>query len=120
MQMSAPEAVDFDSEPQHVKNLYGLDHDRTRDFGKKCLLARRLVEQGVRFIQIYSGGNHNDANWDAHGDLEKNHNYYTGNTEADRGLAGGSSAARDARRDIDHGVVSLVASQRLSMPGHGS
>tara|TARA_B100001540_G_scaffold112757_1_gene101104 strand:+ start:303 stop:881 length:579 start_codon:yes stop_codon:yes gene_type:complete len=46
MQMSAPEAVDFDSEPEHVKNLYGLDQDRTRDFGKKCLLARRLVERG--------------------------------------------------------------------------
>ena len=86
MQMSAPEAVDFDSEPQHVKNLYGLDHDRTRDFGKKCLLARRLVERGVRFIQIYSGGNHNDANWDAHGDLEKNHNYHAGNT--DKPIAG--------------------------------
>jgi uncharacterized protein (DUF1501 family) len=45
------------------------------------LLARRLVERGVRFIQIYSGGNHNDANWDAHGDLEKNHNYHAGNTD---------------------------------------
>ena len=86
MQMSAPEAVDFDGEPEHVKNLYGLNQDRTRDFGKKCLLARRLVERGVRFIQIYSGGNHNDANWDAHGDLEKNHNYHAGNT--DKPIAG--------------------------------
>jgi hypothetical protein len=86
MQMSAPEAVDFDTEPEHVKNLYGLNQDRTRDFGKKCLLARRLVERGVRFIQIYSGGNHNDANWDAHGDLVKNHNYHAGNT--DKPIAG--------------------------------
>jgi hypothetical protein len=81
MQMSAPEAVDFDSEPEHIHKLYGLDQKRTADFGRKCLLARRLVERGVRFIQIYSGGNHNDANWDAHGDLEKNHNYHAGNTD---------------------------------------
>ena len=81
MQMSAPEAVDFDSEPGHIKKLYGIDQKRTADFGRKCLLARRLVERGVRFIQIYSGGNHNDANWDAHGDLEKNHNYHAGNTD---------------------------------------
>jgi hypothetical protein len=81
MQMSAPEAVDFDSEPGHIQKLYGLDQKRTQDFGRKCLLARRLVERGVRFIQIYSGGNHNDANWDAHGDLEKNHNYHAGNTD---------------------------------------
>ena len=46
---------------------------KTQDFGRKCLLARRLVERGVRFIQIYSGGAHNDDNWDAHGDLVKNH-----------------------------------------------
>jgi len=86
MQMSAPEAVDLDSEPEHVKELYGVGEDRTDDFGRKCMLARRLVERGVRYIQIYSGGNHNDANWDAHGDLEKNHNYHAGNT--DKPIAG--------------------------------
>ena len=86
MQMSAPEAVDFDQEPEHLKQLYGIGEKRTDDFGKKCLLARRLVERGVRFIQIYSGGNHNDANWDAHGDLMKNHSYHAGNT--DKPIAG--------------------------------
>jgi hypothetical protein len=86
MQASAPEAVDLDQEPEKVKSLYGIDGSRTEDFGKKCLLARRMVERGVRFIQIYSGGNHNDANWDAHGDLEKNHNYHAGNT--DKPIAG--------------------------------
>jgi len=86
MQMSAPEAVDFGSEPEHIKQIYGLGEKRTEDFGRKCLLARRLVERGVRYIQIYSGGNHNDANWDAHGDLEKNHNYHAGNT--DKPIAG--------------------------------
>ena len=86
MQTTAPEAVDIENEPEHVKNLYGIGHERTEDFGKKCLLARRLVERGVRFVQIYSGGAHNDDNWDAHGDLEKNHNYHAGNT--DKPIAG--------------------------------
>ncbi len=81
MQMSTPEAVDLDSEPEGIRQLYGLDNNRTEDFGRKCLLARRLVERGVRFIQIYSGGNHNDNNWDAHGDLKKNHDYHAGNTD---------------------------------------
>jgi len=86
MQSSAPEAVDVDGEAEHIKTMYGIDHDRTEDFGKKCLLARRLVERGVRFIQIYSGGAHNDQNWDAHGDLKKNHDWHAGNT--DKPIAG--------------------------------
>lgn len=86
MQSAAPEAVDVDSEPQYVKDLYGMDRTNTDDFGRKCLLARRLVERGVRFIQIYSGGHHNDNNWDAHGDLVKNHSFHAGNT--DKPIAG--------------------------------
>jgi len=86
MQATAPEAIDIDKEKEHTKKLYGLDQERTEDFGKKCLLARRLVERGVRFIQIYSGGAHNDDNWDAHGDLEINHNKHAGNT--DKPIAG--------------------------------
>jgi len=86
MQTAAPEAIDIEKEPDHIKNLYGIDGSRTDDFGRKCLLARRLVQRGVRFIQIYSGGNHNDANWDAHGDLVKNHSYHAGNT--DKPIAG--------------------------------
>ena len=86
MQSTAPEAIDLDSEPEHIKKLYGMDESRTQDFGRKCMLARRLVERGVRFIQIYSGGAHNDANWDAHGNLEKNHNFHAGNT--DKPIAG--------------------------------
>jgi hypothetical protein len=81
MQATAPEAIDIDSEPEPIKKLYGLDQPRTADFGRKCLLARRLVERGVRFIQVYSGGAHNDANWDAHGDLVKNHEFHAGNTD---------------------------------------
>jgi hypothetical protein len=86
MQTSAPEAIDLSSESEQTKALYGMDQERTADFGRKCLLARRLVERGVRFIQIYSGGAHNDQNWDAHGDLVKNHEFHAGNT--DKPIAG--------------------------------
>jgi hypothetical protein len=86
MQKHAPEAVDVSQEPDYVQAMYGIDEERTRDFGRKCLLARRLVERGVRFIQIYSGGGHNDDNWDAHTDMMKNHGFHAGNT--DKPIAG--------------------------------
>ncbi len=86
MQQHAPEAVDLASESEKTKSLYGIDNPKTEDFGKRCLLARRLVERGVRFVQLYAGGAHNDDNWDAHGDLEKNHNYHAGRT--DKPIAG--------------------------------
>lgn len=81
MQSSAPEAVDLSQETQQTLDMYGVDKPRTDDFGRRCLIARRLVERGVRFIQLYSGGAHNDDNWDAHGDLKKNHDYHAGNTD---------------------------------------
>lgn len=86
MQQHAPEAVDFAQETDATRKLYGLDNPATEDFGRKCLLARRLVERGVRFIQVYSGGNHNDYNWDAHGDLVANHTKHAGAT--DKPIAG--------------------------------
>lgn len=86
MQSTAPEAVDFGKEDADTLALYGIDNERTADFGRKCLLARRLVERGVRFIQIYSGGAHNDDNWDAHSDIMKNHNKHAGDT--DKPIAG--------------------------------
>ena len=81
MQQHAPEAVDFAQETAATQKLYGINEPKTDDFGRKCLLARRLVERGVRFIQIYSGGNHNDYNWDAHGDLVVNHTKHAGATD---------------------------------------
>jgi hypothetical protein len=81
MQKHAPEAVDFSKETKETLALYGIDGSRTEDFGRKCLLARRLVERGVRFIQVYSGGAHNDDNWDAHTDMKVNHNKHAGNTD---------------------------------------
>ncbi len=61
-------------------------HDQTRIYAAECLLARRLVERGVRFIQVYSGGAHNDDNWDAHTDIVKNHSKHAGDT--DKPIAG--------------------------------
>ena len=69
MQMSAPEAVDFSSEPAHVKSLYGIDEGHTEEFGKQLLLARRLAERGVRFIQVCHAGGGNGG-WDSHGDMK--------------------------------------------------
>ena len=86
MQSHAPEAVDLSSEGQDTRELYGIDQPKTEDFGRKCLMTRRLVERGVRFIQVYSGGNHDDNNWDAHGDLEFNHDKHAGAT--DKPIAG--------------------------------
>jgi hypothetical protein len=81
MQRHAPEAVDLVPESPETRALYGIDQPRTRDFGRKCLIARRLVERGVRFVQIYSGGAHNDDNWDAHKDLVENHSKHAGRTD---------------------------------------
>ena len=86
MQATAPEAIDIDAEDEETRELYGVNDSKTEKFGRKCILARRLVERGVRFIQLYSGGAHNDENWDAHGDLEKNHNLHAG--ETDKPIAG--------------------------------
>ncbi len=68
MQQVAPSVLNLDQEPAHIKTLYGLDDKTTENFGKQCLLARRLVEAGVRFIQISSG-----QVWDQHGGLREGH-----------------------------------------------
>ena len=86
MQRHAPEAVDLTRESAETTALYGMDEARTRDFGRRCLLARRMVERGVRFVQLYAGGAHNDSNWDAHGDLVANHTTHAGRT--DKPIAG--------------------------------
>ncbi|MCI0379750.1 MAG: DUF1501 domain-containing protein [Gemmataceae bacterium] len=93
MQSYAPEAVDLTQETEETKNLYGMNERRSEVFGRQCLLARRLVERGVRFVQVYSGGHHNDANWDAHGDMVFNHGMHAG--ETDKPIAG---LIRDLKR----------------------
>ncbi len=71
MQAAAPDAVDLSKESDSVKSLYGLDNDITRPFGTQCLNARRLVERGVRFIQLYHGGG--GDGWDTHGGNDAKH-----------------------------------------------
>ena len=73
MQTAVPELVDCDAETAAIKDLYGLDRKETQTFGRQCLVARRLVEQGVRFVQIFHGSNGGAGAWDAHGGLKANH-----------------------------------------------
>ena len=70
MQAEAPEAVDLSNETAETLALYGLDDPATETTGRLCLLARRLVERGVRFVQIYCGAG---SKWDSHSDIEGNH-----------------------------------------------
>ena len=81
MQKRAPEAVDLSRESKQTQRAYGLENKVTQHFGRNCLLARRLVERGVRFVQIYSGGNQGPRAWDAHDDLEKNHRLHCAETD---------------------------------------
>ena len=73
MQSAAPEAVDLGEENQHTLDMYGVGKHPTDEYGRNCLIARRLVERGVRFIQLYSGGGHLEETWDAHVGIESNH-----------------------------------------------
>ncbi len=78
MQAEAPEAIDLESESAGMKSLYGLDQDDTRVFGRQCLMARRLVERGVRFVQLYHGAG---SKWDSHSGMEKNHSRLCANVD---------------------------------------
>jgi hypothetical protein len=67
MQASIPETIDFEREPPHIQRMYGLEDGSTREFGQRCLLARRLVERGVRFVQVWAAG------WDSHDHVARGH-----------------------------------------------
>src|SRR5262249_13266112 len=67
MQTAAPDLVNLGQEPEHIRKLYGLDQKPTRKFGGMCLMPRRMVERGVRFIQLIG------TDWDGHGECDKNH-----------------------------------------------
>ncbi len=83
MQSAAPEAVDLARETEETRRLYGLDDKTTERMGRNCLLARRLVERGVRFVQLYCGSG---SKWDAHSNVEGNHARYC--RESDKPIAG--------------------------------
>jgi hypothetical protein len=85
MQSEAPEAVDLAKEDPRTIDMYGLNQPKTAEFGRNCLIARRLVERGVRFVQLYSGGGHLEETWDAHESVEKNHGRHAG--EIDQPIA---------------------------------
>lgn len=85
MQAAAPEALDITREPQHIQHQYGIDQKHCTHFATQCLRARRLVERGVRFVQIYSGGMENQQSWDCHADLVGNHRGFA--LEADQPIA---------------------------------
>jgi hypothetical protein len=81
MQTSAAEIVDIEREEEQTKEMYGLNAKITADFGRKCLITRRLLEKGVRFIQLYSGGGHLEDTWDGHSDCITNHKTHAGETD---------------------------------------
>lgn len=85
MQTSVPETLQLEKESAETKALYGLDQAHTKAFGEQCLVARRLVERGVRFVQLFHGGGGGGA-WDAHGDIKNNHTTLA--AQVDKPIAG--------------------------------
>jgi hypothetical protein len=121
MQSAAPEALDVGREPKHVLDLYGIGRPECDHFARQCLIARRLVERGVRFVQIYSGGMENERSWDGHRDIKGNHEQFAG--ETDRPVAG-LLADLEGRGLLDSTLViwagefgRLPVSQKGKQPG---
>jgi hypothetical protein len=81
MQTTAAQVVDLSREDQRIRERYGLNHKRTANFGRKCLITRRLLEKGVRFVQLYSGGGHLEDTWDGHSDCIANHKLHAAETD---------------------------------------
>ena len=75
MQMTAPELIDLGGEKENIQRMYGIDKEPTAKFGRMCLLARRMVERGVRFVQLYN------SDWDGHGECDKNHRINASKTD---------------------------------------
>jgi hypothetical protein len=87
MQMSVPDVADLSKETAATRKLYGLDNARTSEFGTQCLMARRLVERGVRFVQLYSGGKKgSEVGWDGHNECDQNHAFMA--SKVDQPIAG--------------------------------
>ena len=86
MQAAVPELCDLSGETETTKKLYGLDNGQCTHFARQCLMARRMIERGVRYVQIYSGGMENQRSWDGHNDIMGNHTGFAG--ETDQPIAG--------------------------------
>ncbi|MCA9196678.1 MAG: DUF1501 domain-containing protein [Planctomycetales bacterium] len=81
MQSEAADVVDLSRETTETKDMYGINNPVTADFGRKCLITRRLIQRGVRFIQLYSGGGHIEDTWDGHNDCITNHQTHAAETD---------------------------------------
>ncbi len=81
MQSAAPETLEINQETAQTKQMYGIDDPKCDHFARQCLMARRLVERGVRFVQIYSGGMENQRSWDGHNDIQGNHQQFADETD---------------------------------------
>jgi hypothetical protein len=121
MQMAAPEALDVTKETLATQQLYGLDNPKCGHFAKQCIIARRMVERGVRFVQIYSGGEENQRSWDGHMDIVGNHGGFA--AETDQPIAA-LLADLDARGLLDSTLViwggefgRLPLAQKSAKPG---
>ena len=121
MQSAAPDAFAIASEPEHIRKLYGIGEKHCGHFASQCLTARRMVERGVRFVQIYSGGMENQQSWDCHMDLVGNHRGFA--AEADQPVAA-LLADLDQRGLLDSTLViwagefgRLPVSQKGGKPG---
>ena len=108
MQTAVPDVVNLNDESPATQRLYGLDQDVTRSFGQMCLSARRMVERGVRFVQIFHGSNGGAGAWDAHGGLRKNHAAQC--AQVDRPIGG----------LVDRPEAARVCSKRRSSSGRPS
>ena len=118
MQTAVPEVLQFDAESEHIRRLYGLDHDVTRPFGQQLLAARRLAERGVRFIQIFHGDGA-AGSWDAHaGPSRQPHQPLCPGRQADRRITDRSETARLARRH-DRGLGDRVRPDALRQGADG-
>jgi hypothetical protein len=122
MQSSATDAVDLNRESDAIRKLYGVGEQPTDYVGRQCLMARRLVERGVRFVQIFSGGGNFTESWDAHWDLELNHGMHC--AETDKPIAGlltdlKSRGLLDSTLIIWHGEFGrMPISQRMNGRDH--
>ncbi|RLS58128.1 MAG: DUF1501 domain-containing protein [Planctomycetota bacterium] len=81
MQTAAPEAIDLSQEPKHIQEMYGIGVEQCDHFARQCLTTRRLLERGVRYVQIYSGGMENQLSWDGHSDIQGNHSGFAKETD---------------------------------------
>jgi hypothetical protein len=124
MQTHAPDAIDISKETEATRKLYGVGEKPTDYFGRQVLMARRLVERGVRFVQVFSGGGNFEPSWDAHWDLKANHTQHCG--ETDKPIAGlikdlKSRGLFDSTLIIWHGEFGrLPISERLDGRDHNA